>query len=245
MSLLTAVAGKLLKIKIIAYKKSTFSIADVIPEATFIGGFNPSEYTLTRSNNFSEQNTQGTMRPQSCYTSGNNDKLNISFMFDGTGEEGLAAAASSAGLSTVASAVGTASVMLQVKQFLGLLQYRGDIHKPPYVEVMWGLFTFQGVLKSATAKFVMFDKFGCPIRAKIDAEFQQIVNESTRLAEEQTSSPDVNRVWPVREGDRIDQIAYQSYGDARYWRQLANANHLDNPRRLRPGQVLVLPRLVS
>ena len=108
---------------------------------------------------------------------------------------------------------------------------------------MWGGFTFQGVLKAANATFVLFDKQGVPLRARISADFEEVVSRKARIAAEKKSSPDVDRVWVVRAGDRLDRIAHESYGNVAYWRQLAEANGLANPRRLRPGSVLSLPRL--
>ena len=49
----------------------------------------------------------------------------------------------------------------------------------------------------------------------------------------------------MRDGERLDAIAHRVYGDARYWRPLAAANHLTNPRCLRPGTVLVLPPVAT
>ena len=45
----------------------------------------------------------------------------------------------------------------------------------------------------------------------------------------------------VQLGDTIDQIATEEMGEPSDWRRLAEANNLDDPRRLRPGQVLLIP----
>jgi len=47
----------------------------------------------------------------------------------------------------------------------------------------------------------------------------------------------------VRSGDRLDNIAAKEYGDAGNWRPIAEANNLDDPRRLQPGHVLIIPPL--
>ena len=121
--------------------------------------------------------------------------------------------------------------------------YMGTIHGPPYVRLIWGDFFFQGALTSASAKFTMFNKYGCPIRARIEASFEQVVTEKERVAGERKSSPSVHRVWRIRDADRIDRIAGESYGDSRYWYSLALGNRLANPRRLVSGGLLKLPRL--
>ena len=43
-------------------------------------------------------------------------------------------------------------------------------------------------------------------------------------------------------GQRLDQIAYEEYGDARFWRLLAEANHMGDPFHLTDGQILVIPQ---
>lgn len=220
-------AQELTKLKIEAYRTSSFQQSDLISGAVFVGDFNPTDYTLKRTNSYSSQHTQGTSKPETSYAHGNNDELTIAFTFDGTGVAGP-----------------TGSVADRVNAFMGLLEYRGDIHKPAYAKVIWGDFTFQGVIASATAKYTLFDVEGVPLRAKIDASLTEVVNEAERIAEEKTSSPDVDRMWVVRQGDRLDRIAFECYGDERYWWQLAAANRLRNTRFLTTGSILRLPRLV-
>jgi nucleoid-associated protein YgaU len=48
-------------------------------------------------------------------------------------------------------------------------------------------------------------------------------------------------VWTVAEGDSLSSIAASEFGDATQWRRIAEANHLQNVRELRPGSVLVIP----
>ena len=91
----------------------------------------------------------------------------------------------------------------------------------------------EAVLADATSK----------LRAKVDASFEEVVSGRERIATEASSSPDVDRVWRVQSGDRIDRIAQESYGHVAYWRQIARANRLVNPRALVAGSVLSLPRL--
>lgn len=43
-------------------------------------------------------------------------------------------------------------------------------------------------------------------------------------------------------GERIDQIAAEAYGDAAYWRLIAEFNDIADPTRLMPGQILRIPR---
>jgi nucleoid-associated protein YgaU len=47
----------------------------------------------------------------------------------------------------------------------------------------------------------------------------------------------------VKEGDTIDWIAHEEYGDPSRWRFIAAVNGIDDPKRLKPGQVLAIAPL--
>jgi len=47
--------------------------------------------------------------------------------------------------------------------------------------------------------------------------------------------------YEVRRGDTLWSIAKRVYGDGKRWRDIASANGISNPRRLRVGQSLVIP----
>jgi nucleoid-associated protein YgaU len=148
----------------------------------------------------------------------------MAFFFDGTGVVGE-----------------PGPVTDRVRAFMDLMKYRGDQHKPRYLRVRWGPLDFRGVMKTASASFTLFDREGRPVRAKVNAAFEEVVADSERVQREGKSSPDLHRVWRVRDEDRLDVIAFEAYGDAAFWRPLAEANGLENPRALVPGQLLRLP----
>jgi hypothetical protein len=208
---------QLAKLTIEAYKKQTFEDAD--RDTTYTVLFNPTDYTLTRSNNYNRAQAAGTSRPSTSSGSGNPDQLTIAFFFDGTGVVGDAG-----------------PITDRVVSFLDLMKYRGDEHKPRYLWVRWGPLSFRGVMKSASANFTLFDREGEPLRAKISAAFEQVVEDGERASIERAASPDLHRVWRVREGEGIDAIAFEAY-----WRAIAGVNRLENPRGLVPGQLLQLP----
>ena len=49
------------------------------------------------------------------------------------------------------------------------------------------------------------------------------------------------RTHTVVEGDTLASIAYQEYRDPNKWRALAEANNIDDPMRVKPGTVLIVP----
>jgi hypothetical protein len=49
------------------------------------------------------------------------------------------------------------------------------------------------------------------------------------------------RTRTVVEGDTLASIAYQEYKDPNTWRALAEANNIDDPMRVKPGSILIVP----
>lgn len=220
-------ASQATKLRIEVYKDPEFKQqVDVL-----VADFNPSDYSLTYENDYKARETIGTSKPELAFASGRSDQLSLAFLFDGTG------------VNPTATDPRAGSVQGRVDRLLSLLEYRGTEHEPPYVKVLWGNLVFRGVMKRASVKFELFDREGSPLRAKVDASFEEVVSGRERIATEASSSPDVDRVWRVQSGDRIDRIAQESYGHVAYWRQIARANRLVNPRALVAGSVLSLPRL--
>jgi sulfite exporter TauE/SafE/copper chaperone CopZ len=59
------------------------------------------------------------------------------------------------------------------------------------------------------------------------------------------SAPEMVETYKIVAGDRLATIATALYGDPKVWRAIAKANPGLNPRKLRPGQVIKLPKPVA
>ena len=113
------------------------------------------------------------------------------------------------------------------------------LSEPPKVMFQWGKFlSFKAVIESLEQKFLMFKADGTPLRAKVTVKFRQV--DVKTGAQNPTSRSEARKIWVVEEGQRLDWIAYQEYGDSARWRYIAETNNLDNPLDLRSGQVLKL-----
>lgn len=55
------------------------------------------------------------------------------------------------------------------------------------------------------------------------------------------ASSGTSRTYTVRAGDSLWSISQRFYGTGVYWTRIGDANHITDPRTLRPGQVLVIP----
>lgn len=113
--------------------------------------------------------------------------------------------------------------------------------QPPWVIFGWGTaLTMTAIVKSLEVEYTMFDGTGTPLRARV-----KITMEEMPMIPGRTNPTSGGLATlashVVREGDTLASIAYRYYGNAAYWRALANANDVDDPIRLRPGTELILP----
>ena len=117
--------------------------------------------------------------------------------------------------------------------------------EPPTVILVWGgLKMFRGYLKTVTAKYTMFDDNGVPTRATASLTIHAKSHPLDFLpAQNPTSRTETRNTVRVTQGDRLDLIASNFYGDSRMWRAIAEANNLDDPFNLRPGQLLTMPNV--
>jgi nucleoid-associated protein YgaU len=107
----------------------------------------------------------------------------------------------------------------------------------------WGGFRFVAVITTMSQKFTMFRQDGKPVRATVEVTFRQDRDPNEEPLQNPTSGGgEVERVWRVVAGERLDTIAYEVYGDATKWRLIAEYNQLVDPLRLRGGQQLSIPR---
>jgi nucleoid-associated protein YgaU len=106
------------------------------------------------------------------------------------------------------------------------------------------IFQFTGVLDHVSGKFSLFLSDGTPVRATLNVTFKEFIDVQVLVQEDPTQSADHRKIRTVKAGDRIDTIAAEEYGDAAQWRLIAQANGLDDPTMLQPGDVLRLPAIL-
>ena len=214
--------------------------------------FNPSKYTLSITNNFRVKGMNGNSNynMESDESSINPRELTLSELwFDTTHAEN----------EDVRGVTGDLMKIAQMKDTTwsppppppsqggaegGAPADTGPELKPPPAKVTfeWGAFKFQGVIKSLTIDYVLFKRDGTPIRAKANLKLTEYKQDSAWPGQNPTSggSP-TDRIWRVKQGERLDYIAAQVYGDATRWRVIAAHNELTNPQALRSGIDLAIP----
>ncbi len=195
---------------------------------TWTALLNPTELSFSRKNQYQATQSAGTSTPQQSFSGGEPDQVSIDLLLDGTGVVGE-----------------PGSIGNLLDSLVALTKFRGDTHQPYYVHAHWGRFSFRGLLTQVDVTYKLFTREGEPLRATAKLALKEALAPAEVQANDATSSPDLYQTWLVREGDRLDAIADKVYGDVAYWRPLAHANHLSNPRSLRAGQVLLLPPIAA
>lgn len=202
----------------------TAEIRKKIPAgAAFKVLFNPKEYRISRSNQFAEAAVPGLPGPLLQFGRGNARTLSMQLYFD-TYTYG-----------------GSQDVRDHTKNVLELLEIEKSLHAPPVCEFSWGKLVFVGVLERAEQTFRLFRPDGVPVRATVDVTFKEFLDESTLGGKNE--SADFEKHYVVRRGDTLSRIAGELYEDPALWRPIAEANGLDDPLALSPGQILVVPAL--
>ncbi len=191
--------------------------------------FNPKEFEIAGQINWVEQPSIGNSFPQMTFAGGEAQDMTIEMLFDST-DTGSDVRDCYKTLLEIAAVDSTKKNQKTKKS------------EPAECQFQWGQFlSFNAVIKSISQTFTMFKPDGTPLRAKVKVTFAQVGKKPA--GQNPTTRSEARRVWVVREGERLDLIAYQEYGDAAQWRHIAETNNLTNPMSLYAGQMLKLTPL--
>lgn len=191
--------------------------------------FNPFEYTVSKTNTYKEESRNRSDVPSFEFEKAGPQSLKLTLLFD-TYEDDT-------------------DVSLETNKLWKLMESKtrreGNRTKkvpPPEVAFEWGVFRFVAVITNMTQKFTLFKPDGTPVRADVEVTFTQHKDVNDYPNQNPTSGGgDIERVWRIIAGDRIDTIAFAVYGDATRWRAIAEYNQLDDPLALKSGRQLIIP----
>ena len=198
--------------------------------------FNPERYTLNKGVQIAEIAIPGLDSPVLQYVRGQNEKITLELFFDTT-QFGLVDP--------------VRDVRDQTVKVYHLLKINPETHAPPRCEITWGgkqMFSFGSslspkcVVESVSEEFNLFSPLGIPLRAKLNVTFREYKTIEEQLKETLKHSADRTKVRTIERTQTLSHLAWIEYGDPASWRLIADANVIDNPRRIAPGTTLVIPR---
>ena len=210
--------------------------------------FNPKELTVTRQNQFTSGRTSGSSVPPQEFGSGQPQQLQVQLLFDtASGYTG----------STYKEKSDVGNVKDVRSEFTDKLWKMMDAtvedqqgsrkskkKRPPIVTFEWGKFRFKGVITSLKQQFTLFSPKGFPVRAMLDLTIQQFKDEGLLPPTNPTSGGlGGEHVRTVQQGENLQLIAYQEYGNPNLWRHIADENRLTSVRRLKLGTQLRIPNI--
>lgn len=194
--------------------------------------FRPKEYSFTKRNNWQAEMITGKNVPKVEFSGGQAMTLQMELFFD-TYE------------------IGQDVRKLYTDRIWRLMMInpankdKGNKGWPPKVEFRWGhAWSFRAVITNITQRFTLFLADGTPVRSTMNVSFLQAAESGIFPGQNPTTvSKPGYKTRRVRQGETLDSIAFQEYGEAARWRYLADVNKIDDPMRLEPGQVLAIAPL--
>jgi hypothetical protein len=200
--------------------------------------FNPQEYNLDTGANYSSVNVPGLDGPITQFISGKQDTLTMKLMFNTYMPPKYDA---SSGQVKAVSDNEMESVSKYTSQIYNLTKIKGILHRPPKCVFKWGALQFVGVVTDVKQQFTMFLESGKPVRAVVDVTFQSVLDPILSKKMSPWESPDRTKYRLLDESSSLWQLAYEEYGNADYWKDIAKANGIKNPLNITAGMEIVLP----
>jgi nucleoid-associated protein YgaU len=194
--------------------------------------FNPTEYSFERANSYKATAVPGLGSPLLQFVNGEADQLSMElFLDDYTDPEGPTSRERKE-----KDPVGT-----RLRDLSKLLEIDRDLHAPPPVRFNWGPMEFTAVIEKLGRKVTMFQPDGTPARATLSVSFKEYRTLRRQLEEPRRESADKSKRRVVVGRDSLWAMAAREYGDVKEWVRIADANDLDDPRDIAPGDWLTLP----
>jgi nucleoid-associated protein YgaU len=194
--------------------------------------FNPTEYSFDRSNAYKSTAVPGLGSPLIQFINGEADQLSMELFLDDYTDPAQ----------RQTGAV-RQSVEERIADLGNLLDIDRDLHAPPTVRFGWGPLEFKGVIEKLGRKISLFQPDGTPARARVSISFKEYRTLQEQLRTPRRESADKSKRRVIIGADSLWALAAREYKSPDQWKLIADANDLDDPRDITPGQWLFLPPL--
>lgn len=189
--------------------------------------FNPTEYTLDRSNTYKVTSIPGLGGPLFHFVNGEADTLAMELFLDDYTDR----------------MPGGKSVRDRVDEIAALLEIDNNLHAPPIVRFVWGKLSFTAIIEKLTRKLTLFQPEGVPARATLNISFKEYRTLPELLINPRLQSADKSKRRVIVGDDALWLLASREYHDITKWRVIAEHNDLDDPRDVAPGDWVTIPPL--
>jgi hypothetical protein len=219
-----------------SYQKARLEIEGQQPLACW---FNPRQYAISKTNRWTAEPVVGASLPAIQFGGGLARELTLELLFDAYDNAAKDVSVATDRLFLMMEATTQASG-------------ERDAARPPTVTFAWGpTVSFAAVARQLNVQYTLFAPDGTPIRALCTVTLVQVAKADSRsgsgpsaaeagTAAQGSGSP--ASVHVVSEGDSLPSIAQSAYGDPSRWRDIAQANGIDDPLSPERGKALAIPR---
>lgn len=214
-------------------KKATITVLEGADRGKVIAVlFNPTEYSFERTNSYKATPVPGLSSPLLQFVNGEADHLSMDlFLDDYTDPTGP----------TSLQQKEDGPLVKRLADISKLMNVDRDLHAPPPVRFNWGPMEFSAVIEKLGRKVTMFHPDGSPARVTLSVSFKEYRTLRQQLENPRRESADKTKRRVVVGREQLWWIAAREYDDPNEWMRIADANDLDDPREIKPGDWLLLP----
>lgn len=110
----------------------------------------------------------------------------------------------------------------------------------PNLKFSWGDLRYPVNLNRVTINYTRFSRTGAPVRAVVDLTLH-LIPKFLRPTNPSSGGLDGRSTHMLTGAETLPGLATRTYGGPEHWREIAAANGIQDPLRVRPGTVVYLP----
>ncbi|HEV2344688.1 MAG TPA: hypothetical protein VGS97_11385 [Actinocrinis sp.] len=114
-----------------------------------------------------------------------------------------------------------------------------QVSKLPELNFVWGR-TYLVSLNQVTVNYTRFSRTGKPVRASVDLTLH-LIPKDLKATNPSSGGLSGRRSHLLTGPETLPELATRTYGEPGRWREIAAANRIEDPLRVRPGTLVYLP----